>query len=48
VFLATVLCLVGISGHFPIRQARYGLIGIGAVILLFSVVELLELPTPPS
>ena len=25
VFLATVLFLVGISGHFPLRQARYGL-----------------------
>jgi hypothetical protein len=48
VFLATVLFLVGISGHFPVRQARYGLIGIGALILVFSVVQLLELPAPPA
>lgn len=47
VFLATVLFLVGISGHFPLRQARYGLIGIGTLILLFAVVQLLGLPAPP-
>ncbi len=47
VFLATVLFLVGISGHFPLRQARYGLIGIGALILVFAVVQLLGLRTPP-
>jgi hypothetical protein len=47
VFLATVLFLVGISGHFPLRQARYGLIGVGALILLFAVVQLLGLPGPP-
>ena len=28
VFLATVLFLVGISGHFRVRQARMGLIGV--------------------
>ncbi len=48
VFLATVLFLVGISGHFPLRQARYGLIGVGALILAFSVVQLLGLPGPPG
>jgi hypothetical protein len=48
VFLATVLFLVGISGHFPLRQARYGLIGVGALILVFAVVQLLGLPAPPS
>jgi hypothetical protein len=48
VFLATVLFLVGISGHFPLRQARYGLIGIAGLILIFSVVQLLELPGPPA
>jgi hypothetical protein len=48
VFLATVLFLVGISGHFPLRQARYVLIGIGTVILIFSVVQLLGLPAPPT
>jgi hypothetical protein len=48
VFLATVLFLVGISSHFPVRQARYGLIGVGALILLFAVVQLLGLPGPPG
>lgn len=47
VFLATVLFLVGISGHFPLRGARYALIGVGALILVFAVVQLLGLPGPP-
>lgn len=47
VFLATVLFLVGISGHFRIRQARYGLIAVGAALLVFSVIQLLGLPAPP-
>ena len=48
VFLATVLFLVGISGHFPLRQARYGLIAVGTLILVFAVVQLLGLPAPPA
>jgi hypothetical protein len=48
VFLATVLFLVGISGHFPVRQARYGLITVGGLLLAFSVVQLLELAGPPA
>lgn len=48
VFLATVLFLVGISGYFRIRPARLGLIGIGAALLLFAVIQLLGLPGPPS
>jgi hypothetical protein len=48
VFLATVLFLVGISSHFPLRQARYALIGIGALILGFAVVQMLGLPGPPT
>ncbi len=48
VFLATVLFLVGISSHFPLRVARYGLIAIGALILLFAVIQLLGLPGPPA
>lgn len=47
VFLATVLFLVGISGHFRIRSARLGLIGVGGLLLLFAVVQLLGLPAPP-
>jgi hypothetical protein len=48
VFLATVLFLVGISGHFRIRQARLGLIGIAGLLLVFSVIQLLGLPGPPA
>src|SRR4051812_7102031 len=48
VFLATVLFLVGISGHFRIRQARIGLIGAGGLLLAFAVIQLLGLPGPPG
>src|SRR6476620_2643792 len=44
VFLATVLFLVGISGHFPVRNARYALIGVGCLILAFATVQLVTLP----
>jgi hypothetical protein len=47
VFLATVLFLVGISGHFRVRQARYAIVTIGVLLLGFSVVQLLGLPAPP-
>jgi hypothetical protein len=47
VFLATVLFLIGISGHVKLRQARYGLVGIGVILLAFSVVQLIGLPPPP-
>lgn len=47
VFLASVLFLVGISSQFRIRLARYGLIGIGIVLLCFSIVQLVGLPAPP-
>jgi hypothetical protein len=48
VFLATVLFLVGISGHFRIRVARLGLIGVAGLLLAFAVFQLLGLPGPPS
>jgi hypothetical protein len=48
VFLATVLFLVGISGHFPIRVARVGLICAGGSILIFAAIQLLGLPGPPA
>jgi hypothetical protein len=47
VFLATVLFLVGISGHFRVRAARIGLISVGGFILVFSVVLLILAPKPP-
>ena len=47
VYLATVLFLVGISGHFRVRVARYGLVGVGVIVLTVSVVTLLTLPGLP-
>jgi hypothetical protein len=47
VFLATVLFLVGISGHFKLQGARDGLVGVGIALLVFSVIQLLGLPAPP-
>ncbi len=46
VFLATVLFLVGISGHL-LRAARYAVIVVGVLLLVFSIVQLLGLPGPP-
>ena len=48
VYLATVLFLIGISGHFPLLGARYGLVAIGAVLVLFSLIQLVQLPQPPA
>jgi hypothetical protein len=46
VYLASVLFLVGISTQFPVRTARYGLLGVGGVILVFAVIQLVTLPKP--
>ena len=46
--LATVLFLVGLSTHFPLLSVRYGLVGLGAVLLVASAVQLLPLPGPLS
>jgi hypothetical protein len=47
-FIAVVLFLVGISTHFPLRAARYGLITLGTVLLVGSLVQLAQLPGPPG
>jgi hypothetical protein len=47
VYLASVLFLVGISGHFPVRAARVGLISIAGVILVFACISLFLAPKPP-
>jgi hypothetical protein len=47
VYLASVLFLVGISGHFRVRAARTGLITVGGVILTFSCILLILAPKPP-
>jgi hypothetical protein len=48
VFLASVLFLVGISTRFPLRAGRYALVGLGAVLLIISLVQLTQLPGPPT
>ena len=47
VYLASVLFLVGISGHFRVRGARRGLVTVGGVVLAVSVVLLILAPRPP-
>jgi hypothetical protein len=47
-YLATVLFLVGISGHFRIRAARIGLVTVGLAITVFAAIQLLGLDRPPG
>jgi hypothetical protein len=47
VILASVLFLVGISSHFPLRSVRMGLIAVGAALLIVAAVAILQLPGPP-
>lgn len=48
VILASVLFLVGISSHFPLLGIRVGLVCVGAALLVFAAVEILQLPRPPA
>jgi hypothetical protein len=48
VILASVLFIVGISSHFPLRGVRFGLIALGACLLLFGAYEVFSLPGPPT
>jgi hypothetical protein len=48
VYLATVLFLVGISGHFRFRAARIGLITVGSAILIYAIILLALAPKPPT
>ena len=48
VVLASILFLVGISTHFPLRGVRYGLIALGAALLIVSVAQIATLPRPPG
>jgi hypothetical protein len=47
-YLATVLFLVGISGHFRLRGARIGLVAVGLAITVFAAIQILTLPGPPG
>lgn len=48
VILASVLFIVGISSHFPLRGIRIGLVRLGAGVLIFAAIEILQLPGPPA
>jgi hypothetical protein len=48
VILAVVLFLIGISSHFPVRSARYGLITLSVILVVASLVQLGRLPRPPG
>ena len=47
VYLAMVLFLVAISGHFRVRGARYGLVIVGFSVLILAVGTLTTLAAPP-
>ena len=47
-YLATVLFLVGISGHFRLRGARIGLVTVGLLITAFAAIQIVWLPAPPG
>jgi hypothetical protein len=47
VYLATVLFLAGLGGHFGYRIIRYGLATVGTVILGVAIVILATSPRPP-
>ncbi len=46
VILASVLFLIGISSHFPVRSARIGMVSVGVGLLLFALILILTLPAP--
>lgn len=48
VLLASVLFIVGISSHFPLRGVRIGLVAVGAALLIVAAVQILQLPRPPA
>jgi hypothetical protein len=47
VFLASVLFLVGISTQFQLPGVRYALVGVGAGMLVLSLVQLSQIAGPP-
>ncbi len=47
VILASILFIVGISTHFPLKGIRIGLISVGVALLIFGVIDIITLPWPP-
>jgi hypothetical protein len=48
VILASILFPVGISSQFPFVAVRIGLVAVGAALLVYAAVSLLQLPGPPT
>ena len=47
IYLATILFLIGISGHFRFVRIRVGLVSLGGVMLLVAVVAIATSPPIP-
>jgi hypothetical protein len=47
VVLASVLFLVGLSTHFPLRAVRIGLVTVGGVLLVIAAIAIIRLPALP-
>jgi len=47
IYLATILFLIGISGHFRFVRIRVGLVSLGGVMLLVAVVAIATSPAIP-
>ena len=47
-FLASVLFIVGISTQFSGSGVRYGLVGLGTLLLIVSIANLTQLSPPPG
>ena len=47
VFLASVLFLTGISTQFKLRGVRFALLGVATALLVFSLVQLTQIASPP-
>ena len=47
IYLATILFLIGISGHFRFVRIRVGLVTLGGLMMLVAVVEILTSPPIP-
>jgi hypothetical protein len=47
IYLATILFLIGISGHFRFFRIRLGLVALGALMLIVAVVQIVTSPPIP-
>jgi hypothetical protein len=47
IYLATILFLIGISGHFRFFRIRLGLVTLGGLMLIVAIVEIVTSPPIP-